>query len=66
VPDALDKKGGRKFSSMFRLCLIKDGTGFPLFLSNEPGTGISQCLLAKSTLLILNCLIKKYLFAKEK
>jgi hypothetical protein len=28
-PGSLDKKSGRKISSMFHLCLIKDGTVFP-------------------------------------
>jgi hypothetical protein len=38
-PGSLDKKGGRKVPYMFHLCLIKDGTVFPLFsLTNEPGT----------------------------
>jgi hypothetical protein len=31
VPGSLDKEGGRKSPSMFHLCLIKDGTFFPLF-----------------------------------
>jgi hypothetical protein len=39
VPGSLDKKGGEKIPSMFHLCLMKDGTVFPRFLSHEPGIG---------------------------
>jgi hypothetical protein len=35
-PGSLDKKGGRKIQSMFHLCLIKDGTVFPLFCLTGP------------------------------
>jgi hypothetical protein len=35
-PSSLDKKGGRKIPSMFHLCLIKDGTVFPLFCVRNP------------------------------
>jgi hypothetical protein len=40
VPRSLDKKSGRKIPFMFHLYLIKDGTVFPPFLSNEPGTAL--------------------------
>jgi hypothetical protein len=36
VPGLLDKKGGRKIPSLFHLCLIKDGTVFPLFCPTNP------------------------------
>jgi hypothetical protein len=61
VPGSLDKKGGRKIPSMFHLCLIKDGTGFPSpFLSNEPGTGVEfvhttpACLISNKKSIKLN------------
>jgi hypothetical protein len=38
VPGSLDKKAEENAT----FCLTKDATFFPLFLSNEPGTGVKE------------------------
>jgi hypothetical protein len=52
-PGSLDKKGGRKIPSMLHLCLIKDGTVFPLFCLTIPAQFpeiFSQALILKDSL----------------